>query len=330
VTSRQAPGTAMADPAQVFVVGCYRSGTTLVERMVSCHPQATGLGFETLLLTHVVPHRPLPAFNAREWEKPLQRERPGAHSWEQVEPDRRTVFDAIARHLALERDASVFVEKTPFHLFHAERILSRDPDAKIVHVLRDGRDVVTSVLAGDYPVDRWPTRRLRLLAACALWELFAWEGQRLSQLEGDRLQTLRYEDVVKAPHAALERIAEFLNLDRSDTTLATWFTSTSKIGSNSSFEPLRGISNQPVCRWVEPGNLNPGEAAVIDNLLAPTLELVGYEPAGARLTPFRGCTAKVEKQLLALWRVARFRANTALLPPPRLWRYLRQSARRRA
>jgi hypothetical protein len=55
-----------------------------------------------------------------------------------------TVLGRFAASAALSPD-SVFVEKTPSHLFHALRILHRFPDARIVEVLRDGRDVCVSM-----------------------------------------------------------------------------------------------------------------------------------------------------------------------------------------
>ncbi|MGH9227696.1 MAG: sulfotransferase family protein [Acidimicrobiales bacterium] len=317
------------DPRRAYVVGCYRSGTTLVERIVGCHPDSAGLGFETHFFTHVVPGRPLPGFNAREWEQPL-RQQLGVRSWEHVAGDRWDVFDSIAKRLAKERGASVFVEKTPFHLFHVERILARDPDARVVHVVRDGRDVVTSVLAGQYPLGKWPTRRLRLLAACALWELFTWEGLRLAQLESERFHTLRYEDVVRAPRTALETLARFLELDDSDAALDAWFDRTRRIGSNSSFQSMRGICDQAVSRWREPNKLRPDEAELVAGLLAPTLALAGYETSGARVAPrLRAGISHMGKLMLALTRMAQFRGNTGAAPPLHLWRYPQQSARRR-
>ncbi len=314
-------------PRQVFVVGCYRSGTTLVERIVSSHPGAVGLGFETLFFTHVKPRRPLPPYNQRRWEGALQRF-VGVGSWQQVAHDPEEAFDAIATRLARERGARVFVEKTPFHLFHVERILARDPEARVLHVVRDGRDVVTSILAAEYPVGRWPTRRLRLLAACALWELFVWEGHRLARLEGERFHTLHHEDVVRAPRAALERLAGFLDLDRSDAVLADWFDRTREIESNTSFAPMRGISDQALSRWREPDKLRPDEAELVENLLAPTLALAGYETTGARPTLIRSVTARLGELAFALIRIARFRENTGYVPPRHVWCSLWRSVRR--
>jgi len=313
------------DPRQVFVVGCYRSGTTLVESIVRSHPDVVGLGFETLLFTHVVPRRSLPAYNDGRWEAPLERYL-GVSSWQQVPDDPREVFDAIATSLAKEHDASVFVEKTPFHLFHVERILEQDPAARVLLVVRDGRDVVTSVLAGDYPLGRWPSRRLRLLAACVLWEQFVCEGHRLMRLQNERFQTVYYEDVVRAPRATLDHIAGFLGLDHSGATLSDWFDRTRDIGSNSSFEPMHGISDEPAGRWRERQDLRPGEADLIDYLIAPTLELTGYESTAARLTWGRALAARTQKTSLALARVAQFKRNTSYAPRRHIWHFLGQSS----
>jgi hypothetical protein len=85
-----------------------------------------------------------------------------------------------------------------------------------------------------------------------------------------------------------------------------------------------------VNRWREPDKLRPDEAELVDALLAPTLELAGYESAGARTAPLRARVAHVGKLMLALTRIAQLRGNTGSAPSLELWGYLQQSARRPA
>ena len=58
------------------------------------------------------------------------------------------VTAALFEKFAIDSGATsenLLVEKTPSHLFHTQRILRQFPDARIVEVLRDGRDVCVSM-----------------------------------------------------------------------------------------------------------------------------------------------------------------------------------------
>ena len=48
--------------------------------------------------------------------------------------------------LTLEDGSSVWVEKTPWHLYCIDEIQRRIPDAIIIHVVRGGADVVASLI----------------------------------------------------------------------------------------------------------------------------------------------------------------------------------------
>ncbi|MDQ1535128.1 MAG: hypothetical protein QOF28_2889 [Actinomycetota bacterium] len=97
---------------RVFVVGCPRSGTTLMQSFLGAHP---------LLVTRVETH--------------FFQTQPGP--------------EAVAAWLA-EMDASAdgvagWVEKTPGHIYELDRIVAAVPGARFVHVLRDPIEVVASL-----------------------------------------------------------------------------------------------------------------------------------------------------------------------------------------
>jgi hypothetical protein len=167
-----------------------------------------------------------------------------------------------------------------------------------------------------------------LVAACVLWELFVWEGHRLAPLEGKRFHTVRHEDIIRAPRAALERIAGVLDLNCSESTLADWVDRTREIDGNSSFQAMRGISDRATGRWREPDKLRSAEANLVNGLLAPTLVLAGYQANGGRLGLVRMLTARAIKLFFGLIRIVRFRHNTGQAPPRHIWSFLYYSARR--
>ncbi len=141
-------------PGRVFVVGCPRSGTTLLQTMLGQHADVLTLP-ETHYLLKIrgrLAGGPLDGFASPRAarralaavEAAVDRTGPTtprwgirARAWERAFVD---LLDAAAS----ARDAALWVDKSPIHLHWIDEILAVAPDARFVHVLRDGRDVVAS------------------------------------------------------------------------------------------------------------------------------------------------------------------------------------------
>lgn len=159
----------------VFIVGCPRSGTTLIQMLLGSHKdiytcrethffqRIRRIGKKKLLDHLFLDRRRVMsayAFIKARNELLLQHE-----------PDRVRTFGSAAHFLerlmsseATARGKSEWVEKTPAHLFYVPLIGRHIPSAQFVHILRDGRDVVASLTdaAQRYPnVPAW--RRYREL-----------------------------------------------------------------------------------------------------------------------------------------------------------------------
>jgi hypothetical protein len=120
----------------LVVLGCGRSGTTWLERMLLASPEAGGPdGVESFLFKVT---RPL-------WRE-LPRMSPVCDRDRLVVALRRfcdTVFEeALA---AWSPGARVFVEKTPMHSLMVDEIAAVYPRAHYLHLVRDGRDVARSM-----------------------------------------------------------------------------------------------------------------------------------------------------------------------------------------
>lgn len=104
-------------------------------------------------------------------------------------------------------DAPIWVDHTPTNFRRALTMLRLFPDARFIHLVRDGRAVAASVL----PLDWGPNNVMHAaefwMARCA-----AGLGAEL-QLGSDRVLRVRYEDLVTSPEPTLRRIAGFAGLD---------------------------------------------------------------------------------------------------------------------
>ncbi len=142
---------------KIFVVGCPRSGTTLIQELLGMHPDIYTCKethfFRKIrrkgkrkLLDYLVlsPRNVLQAYEfIRSHNKLL-----GQYDSGSVRSLRAATlfFNRLMTSEAQARDKLAWVEKTPGHLFNIGLIKRHIPAAQFVHVIRDGRDVVASLV----------------------------------------------------------------------------------------------------------------------------------------------------------------------------------------
>lgn len=259
----------------IFIVGAQRSGTNWVERLVTVHPRVATVGTETHLFSHGL--APLvERFHHGAAESP----RVGA-----VYVDRTTLIGAIRDfcdtvflpHLgAAPAGADRLVERTPVHAFHLDLIGEVYPDAAVLHVVRDGRDVAASLVA-----QPWGPRTLT--EAAIEWSR-AVEAVWASRDRLNRFVEIRYEDLLADTRATLSRLYEALGLEADDAVLdaalaeaSVWF----------NVEPTRPVVAEG--KWA--GTLSPRDLREVTAVAGAALNRAGYAcaPAG----PPRGGTGGV-------------------------------------
>lgn len=136
------------------------------------------------------------------------------------------------------RGISRYGDASPDLLYCADSLVNAFPDAQLVQVIRDGRDVVSAMLADQQALAwfrpgmvslhsaaaqpvlgvedeadraRWPG--LSLAGKCAM----RWRGtvRMMARLRGkltaEQLVTLRYEEMIRRPAAAVTTVAAFLS-----------------------------------------------------------------------------------------------------------------------
>ena len=211
----------------MFVVGCPRSGTTLLRRMLDSHPllavsndphfihyvvarfgQTANGRMNPAIVDSLLAYRAFGRLGLGESEV-----RDAAAS----SPSFPEFVSRLYSSYALREAKAVAGEKTPRYVRFLPLLDSFFPWAKFVHIVRDGRDVALSTLDWAKP-DRGPGR-FRLwqsepVVTCALsWRWHVTTGKRDGRLFGPaRYLEVRYEDLVAEPEATLHSIASFLEL----------------------------------------------------------------------------------------------------------------------
>lgn len=196
--------------ARLFIVGCSRSGTTLLQGMLANHPDVytfpeTGVFLGLRGRRRTLPWAYINVNLTRRWKalKALERqlEQTRLREWTRGRCWRqdRAAADALAvfDRLAIGAGKSTWLEKTPRHFLHADWIARNVPGAHVIHLVRDGRDVVASLVdrARKYP-DRFG-RQAEAAYGIRLWNRAIRRTARLATRRGHTV--VSYEDLVARP-----------------------------------------------------------------------------------------------------------------------------------
>lgn len=181
-----------AQPAPIFIVGCQRSGTTLLRLILDSHPNVS-CGPETRFLAS------LSRITTDEWQRLSQYGFPKEYWHEKV----ATLFDSFQSDYAHARGKARWADKTPMYALSLEYLDQLFPTCRIIHVIRDGRDVVASHRK------RWGY--VAAVKAVAKWPHYVTTARAVGlQMPADRYLEVRYEDVVNNTETTMRRVLAFV------------------------------------------------------------------------------------------------------------------------
>ena len=214
----------MASNRPIFVVGCPRSGTTLLTLMLHAHSRIA-VPPETRFLMRVYRRRAhfgdlTEVANRRELARFIVRQR-GGTKFRQLGLDRRRVrrriirgaptigsaIGTVYRSYADRFGKARWGDKRPTYFRDIDAIRVLFPDAQFVHLIRDGRDCVASL-------KRMPWWKHGSIAAIAMWVHAIDCGRRAARrLPPDAFYSLHYERLVTDPRTELTALCGFLGED---------------------------------------------------------------------------------------------------------------------
>ena len=183
-----------------FIVGSVRSGTTLLRLMLDHHPQLAFHFEYEFAVDQIASNGQFP--DLCEFHDYLSQHRVFQLSKGEINTqlDFRQLVNSFLEQKRT-REGKTIVGATVHH--HIDRIQHVWPEAKYIHLLRDGRDVARSCSmmgwAGNmyHAVERW-------IDAEQTWEKLK------TQIPAERRIEVRYEDLIIETEATLTRICEFL------------------------------------------------------------------------------------------------------------------------
>jgi protein-tyrosine sulfotransferase len=197
---------AHASPERHIVIGgSPRSGTTLLRRQLDRHPGVCCGPESGLFLPGRIVVEPLAVGFGMTVDEIVAMQ---ASSTSQA-----AFIDAFAARYRELRGRARWAEKTPLDIRHLDWIVARFPKVRIIHVLRDGRDVVCSMR--EHPDRRWVSggwvkvhRPQPIEAYAARWARDTAAG--MAMRSDPRYREVRYEDLVADPVGTLTSLCEWL------------------------------------------------------------------------------------------------------------------------
>lgn len=204
----------------VFIVGCYRSGTTLLSSILSAHSEAY-IPEETRYLPYIFER--LDDYgdlrddaNLTLMINDINRFLIG-QDWEVI-PDAAKVigalsertFQEVIRCIAVynaDKPVRVWGDNTPFYVSCALSIASLLPDARFINMVRDGRDVAASAIKLNMGGGFNPT------ALALEWNERILDGMIAQKMLGpEKVLTVRYEDIVSDTRSEINKVCSFLGI----------------------------------------------------------------------------------------------------------------------
>jgi LPS sulfotransferase NodH len=272
--------------APVFVVGCPRSGTTLLYHMLLSAGNFAMYRAESQVFNVLEPrfgdlgrasHRrkllkawyssslfAKTGLDAPEVEEKVMAECRNAGDF------LRFVMEAMARHQGVER----WADNTPEHVLYLDRIKATIPNALAIHIIRDGRDVALSLHKQKWIHPFYWDRSKSLEVAALYWEWIVQEGRKCGEALGSDYIEIHYEDLVQNPREVLGRLSRFLDQDLDYERIERVAVGSVRRPNTSFSEQTNAEEFTPVARWKT--SLDPLQLSAVEKLIGETLHSLGY------------------------------------------------------
>ncbi len=215
--------------APIFVVGMNGSGTTMLADCLGQHSQIYAFIHETRVIPHIIQHAKKygnlhddPSLLAL-WEDLVKIPGIGIQlagktelpeGWRDWPRTVAGVIDGLFRYLAAQAGEKKvrWCEKTPMHALHMIQLSETFPNARFIHIIRDGRDCAASFHR------RWKrTPELTIYR----WREVLKKARIQSKNISGRYLEIRFEELTEFPERTLQKICQWLNIPYEPTMLVT-------------------------------------------------------------------------------------------------------------
>jgi hypothetical protein len=311
------------DQRACFVAGQAKSGTTLLAALLDNHPELLVLPQETAYFPTVLKKYGGAGRRAQfdyltkesfsrvlfggepKWREHEYKSFPQQKLQETFE---RTAFDpanaqrdllalmaeAYANTIGVSADhIKRWIEKTPANRNHADEILARFPNAKLLVTLRDPRAILATQIALEKTRQ---TKRFSVYYVIAHWRVAAELARRVRAGNVPGL-LVQFEQLVSEPASVMKKVCDYLEIQFEPEIVLTPTKIGERWGGNSAAQiAFSKVSAEPASRWEQ--ELSEAEIGWVERHCRDLMPEFGYEPrlesrsAGSFWKPIRGERAR--------------------------------------
>jgi sulfotransferase family protein len=265
-----------------IIVGVGRSGTTLLRAMLDSHPQLSIPEESEFLVSLGKGRRNYEHGGAFDGELFMRNlfAHFGFRRWGLSEDAVRQAFvtkppndfaDAVDRvygAFATWKGKTRYGDKTPHYVINLDLLADLLPDARFVHVIRDGRNAALSYLESDFGPDS-------VVEAAYFWRRRIQKGRR----SGDRLgprryREVRYEHLVDDPAAVLQELCGFIDLEFDPSMLRYYDRAQDIVGQDQDHRNVHLPPTKGLRKWEE--QMSPGDVELFEAIAGTELLQLGY------------------------------------------------------
>jgi hypothetical protein len=220
---------------RLFLVGCPRSGTTLLQSMLAANPDILSFP-ETKFFWYLIP------LYKERWRRKLKMVSKDFKPWlkdffvEQINHGEMLTrfskfnflrsqytqqFIEILDELTATEGKTIWLEKTPEHIYYLDYIEKNVPGVKFIHLLRNGEDVVASLHEATQKYPQFWGGNVWNLNMCIKRWVEAVEISRQYLHKSNHI-VVRYEKLVENSRPELIRLCEFIGIDFAESMLENY------------------------------------------------------------------------------------------------------------
>jgi hypothetical protein len=273
--------SAIRELSPFFIVGCGRSGTTLLRTMLNHHP-AVAIPLESLFIIDYFRAESLVdidrfrrlvlgEYELSEWEMPVT---------SADLADCQTLTELINRLHELyltQQGKTIWGQKTPRFVRYGDLLKTAYLQSRFVHVLRDPRAVTSSLIRSN-------VHNSNAYFAAHRWLKDVQAGLALREQYPEDVLEITYEDLVSDTEPVLRQVCDFLGLSF-DPAMLTYY-ETGQAEYSPYYAQIHTRLNQPpnkerIYAWRK--NLSDEEIALVEHICGAVMQPLGYELEAANV-----------------------------------------------
>lgn len=228
------------DDKPIVIGACGRSGTTLLLSILGAHPNIYTFPYETAAFI----------------------------DWYKEDGQYLPRIDRLYRYALTHRipnDCTRWCEKSPSNVLKFGKILNYFAgEVKIIHIIRDGRDVMLS---------KHPTAPDEYWVSPKRWVNDVKAG--LEYKDHPQVLTIKYENLILSYQATINKLCEFINEEATEE-LNNWFENTNVQDSNAWFDKAQKIHSNSIEKWKKEENQERVEEVMQNEEVVELLKELDY------------------------------------------------------